>query len=97
MGQIVQVLEELDDWEALADRLDIKRAAINNIRRCTGKGCSFRELVITFCDSMGRIPVEAVVANISEALRWLDKVVQADKLDRLFPTGIIVLLNVPIL
>ena len=51
--EIAAVLEELEDWEALAGWLDIRMATINNINKnCPSFGraqCQWRELVKTYC------------------------------------------------
>lgn len=52
--EIAAVLEELEDWEALADQLGIARATMTNIRMtCATFGraqCHQRLLVKTYCD-----------------------------------------------
>ena len=69
---IAEVLEELEDWEALAGWLNIRRSAVNNINRnCASfqrAQCQWRELVKTYCDMNTDDDPYKTVADIADLL-----------------------------
>ena len=93
MNDIVKVLVEEADWGKLALQLNTSRGSINKIAiDCNEKlSCCYRNLVITFCDSKGNIPVKDVVAYIVEALGKIGHVRQGDVLKEKFLGGILYL------
>lgn len=85
--EIASVLEEVEDWKALAGWLDIERATINNINiNCPTielAQCTWRELVKTYCDKIGGDP-DRTAADIVFALdRKMHKRKQAQDLRQL--------------
>ena len=82
--KIAAVLEELEDWEALAQWLDITRATINNINKNCGRAqCQWRELVKTYCDGNGGDPRKAAVDIANILSSKMGKKKQAQILSRL--------------
>ena len=86
------MLEEVGDWEDLGNRLDVKERNLKGIERGCGSGkltatCCHRELVKTYCNAMGLVPIERVVGNIAAALDEMGLVKQADMLREKFSLG----------
>ena len=86
--EIAAVLEEVEDWEALAGWLDIRIATINNINKnCPSfdrAQCQWRQLVRTYCDLDGAGDPYKTAADIAIVLdSKMDKKSQAQKLKQL--------------
>ena len=85
--EITAVLNEIEDWKALAGWLDIERATINSINiNCPSfelAQCTWRELVETYCDKIGGDP-DRTAAHIAVILdRKMRKRKQAQQLKQL--------------
>lgn len=82
----------MDDWEKLANGLNMSRAAINSIKEycittTTVAECYRRELVETYCDTLSSGDPHRVASDITLVLEnEMGKEKQAQILRRLFPT-----------
>ena len=86
--EIAAVLEEVEDWEALAHWLDIRMATINNINtNCAlfqRAQCQWRQPVKTYCDGNAAGDPYKTAADIAIALdSKMAKKSQAQKLKQL--------------
>ena len=91
MGQISEVLEEMKDWQTLADKLGIESSKINyitttcDIATSAPAECQRRMLVRAFCNQQGLVEVENIAENIAKILEVMKKPLLAAKLRRMYP------------
>lgn len=89
--KIAKILQDLDDWDEFAGRLNIEQGTITNIgKNCRVSNnlakCQWRELVKTYCDMNDR-DFHKTVANMTDILHEINKKRQAQKLRQLEPTS----------
>ena len=80
--KIIAVLEEVEDWEGLAGRLNINIITIRNScgTRTDQAHCYRRQLVMTYCDRLPSGDPNKVVTDIALILDEMGKKRQAKKL-----------------
>lgn len=85
LNKIVNVLQEVKDWEVLANQLNFTLGNINEINSdCfRGASCCRMELVIRYCNAQGLQP-EEIAENIAAALEEIGYKSQASRLRKLF-------------
>lgn len=85
------MLEEVEDWDALANWLNIKIAIINNIKKnCEtfeSAQCKWRQLVRKCCDKNDGDPYETAEAIAYKLESKMDKKTTARKLKELVFTS----------
>ena len=89
---MAKVLEEVEDWEALAGWLDFNKATINNINKncpfLERAQCQWRELVETYCNMNTAGDPYHTATDIADILdSKMGEKRQAQKLKELVFTG----------
>ena len=87
LAKLSQTLANVDDWEGLAFRLDIKTSMIQAIHAtCIRETvCLRRELVVAYCELQDVAQIDLVPWKISKTLDAMGRRRQGDMIRRGFP------------